>query len=213
MVKTLLKSAAAKIEVPLSEGEISSFCTFYEELIKWGQKINLTALLKDKQRLVEELFVDSLVPLKTIREAGEEETSLLDIGSGGGIPGIPIKIAAPGLDVTLADAVSKKVFFHRHAIRALNLSRIESVHTRLTEAGSPDLEKECFDWAVSKAVSDLKTLGMWARPHLKKRGRLICMKGKGETIISLNGFSAPEIIDYKLPMSGIERRLIVYRKL
>ena len=211
-MRELLKSGSEELGIPLSKEQVNSFSLFYGELEKWGRRINLTALLDDERRLVEELFLDSLAPLVIIREEGRGGDTLLDIGSGGGFPGIPIKIAEPNLKVTLTDSVEKKVLFQRNAIRALSLTDIEASHTRFDDSGSKDVGRESFDWALSKAVADIETLGIWAWPHLKKGGRLTCMKGGAEEAVSIDGYNTPRIHPYTLPLSGIKRRLIIYEK-
>ncbi|MDT8317507.1 MAG: 16S rRNA (guanine(527)-N(7))-methyltransferase RsmG [bacterium] len=211
-MKDLIRKGADGLETEISEEQISDFITFYDEINKWGKKINLTALLNNKEKLVEELFLDSMAPLKIMEGTGNEDITLLDIGSGGGFPGIPIKIINRSIIVTLSDSIEKKVFFMRNVIRALSLDKTVAANVKYGEAGAPGLNKLFFDFAVSKAVATADKLGIWAAPHLKKNGRLICMKSEGEALIRLNGYREPESFPYTLPLSGIKRKLIVYVK-
>lgn len=211
-VENFLIDGANTIGIKVRKDEAQSFETYYKELIKWGSKINVTALLDSKKKIFEELFLDSLAPLLVINRDDNPSGSLLDIGSGGGFPGIPIKIATSSLDVTLCDSIEKKVFFMRNIIRKLNLSQIEALVTKFDDNGSQEAKINHFDWVVSKAVTDIETLGQWARPHLKQKGSLVCMKGPKEEAINLSGFSSPQIINYMLPYSNRKRRLYLYLK-
>ena len=213
-MKSLIKKGASKLGIEISEDQISDFIFFYDELNKWGKKINLTALLNDKTKLVEELFLDSIVPLRIIGKGeASKDISLLDIGSGGGFPSMPIKIMNRSLNITLSDSISKKVFFMRHIIRTLSLDKIEAVNVKYGQDGAADLDKNTYDYAISKAVASIDKLGLWASPHLKEGGRLICMKGENEALIKLDGYKKPEYFPYTLPLSGIKRKLIIYEKI
>jgi 16S rRNA (guanine527-N7)-methyltransferase len=124
-IEEILYKAANAINVSLTLKEIELFKTYLMELKRWGSKTNITAI-RDDLEIVIKHFVDSLSPLKYIPQG----SSLLDIGSGGGFPGIPLKIANPSLDVTLLDSTLKKVNFQKHIIRLLHLNNIKAVHGR-----------------------------------------------------------------------------------
>ena len=212
-MKSLIKKGAVKLGIEISGDQVGDFIVLYNEINKWGKKINLTALLNDKERLVEELFLDSMAPLKVIGEGeATKGSSLLDIGSGGGFPGIPIKIVNRSLSVTLSDSIEKKVFFMRHIIRTLSLKNIEAANVKYDQDGAAELDKYRYDFAISKAVASIDKLGIWAAPHLKEGGRLICMKSASEVIIELHSYKKPECFHYTLPLSGIKRKLIIYEK-
>lgn len=216
-MEELLIKGSDKLGIQLSREQRSLFIIYYNELKKWGSKINLTSLLDDEARLTEELFLDSLATLKIISPPEtchkEDKNLVLDIGSGGGFPGIPMKIANPSLRITLSDSVEKKIFFLKHVIRALHLTDIKAVKTTYGADGAPHIEKKKFHWAMSKAVTDIKSLGLWAGPHLIKGGKLICLKGTKERSIFLDGYLLIDDISYLLPLTRIKRRLFVYEKL
>ncbi len=212
-MKELLNRGAASMGLTLSCEQINAFILYYDELKKWGSKINISALVDNEKKVVCELFLDSLAPLLVIGKENCHERHLLDVGSGGGFPGIPIKITMPSLNVTLCDSIEKKVFFMKNVIRKLSLIGIEAIACKFNHLGSTAIEKSLYDWVVSKAVTDIETFALWAAPHLKKGGILICMKGPKEEAIELNGFSIPEKINYALPLPGHKRRLYLYRKL
>ena len=215
-MRTFINSGAQKLGINLSDEQLSDFENFYDEINKWGRKINITALIGNREKLLEELFLDSIGPIKFINEIAAKkktgEICLLDIGSGGGFPGIPIKIAKPSIHVTLSDSIEKKVFFMRNVIRALSLEKISALNVKYEDNGAAGLDKSAFDFAISKAVAPIDTLGRWAGPHLKDGGRLICMKGPSEEMVLLSGYKNPESAYYTLPLSGIKRRLIIYEK-
>ena len=211
-IAELLDRGSCKMGFSLTPRQLETFCAFHKELVRWGSKINLTALLNDDQRLVEELFLDSLAPLKIIERRGTNTDSILDIGSGGGFPGIPIKIYEPSHQITLTDAIEKKVFFLRHAIRSLSLSSTTALNLKFTNKGAPGLPIDHFDWAVSKAVSDSSVLGFWAHPHLKKGGGLICMKGPGENPQHMEGYEFIDELTYELPFNKFKRFLFLFQK-
>lgn len=207
-----VKSGAESLGVILSDSQAHSFELYLRELKKWGSRMNLTALLKDESKMIEELFLDSLAPLEIIVDKGGLAGRVLDIGSGAGFPGLPLKIAEPAMDLVLADSLEKRIIFLRHVIRTLGLENIEAIKTRFTDEGSGDLEGDAFLFVLAKAVADTGQLCSWARPHLKRGGWLICMKGPNEGGSLEDGYAAPEEKVYTLPFSGLKRYLWLYRK-
>lgn len=208
-----VKSGAESLGVFLSDSQALSFELYLRELKKWGSRMNLTALLKDESKVIEELFLDSLAPLEIIVDKGGLAGRVLDIGSGAGFPGLPLKIAEPALDLVLADSLEKRIIFLRHIIRSLGLKNIEAIKTRFTDEGSTDIEEDAFLFVLAKAVADTGLLCRWAKPHLKRGGWLICMKGPSEGGSLEDGYEAPEKKVYTLPFSGLQRYLWLYRKL
>ena len=211
--KELFSRGAAELGIALSPRELGKFHAFAGELQKWSRKINLTAITGDEEIAVKH-FLDSLTLLKVIGHKGR----LLDIGSGGGFPAIPLKIARHDLRIVSVDAVEKKIIFQRHAARLLGLHDFEALHARGEElargyAGS-------FDWVVSRAFSDIPTFVRIALPLLADRGRIVAMKGRGgrdeaETVaasLAELGVRVVEIIEFRLPVSGDARSLIVMER-
>ena len=198
----------------LTTAELGKFYTFAAELKKWSRKINLTAITADEDIAVKH-FLDSLTVLKVVGPKGR----LLDIGSGGGFPAIPLKIACHDLHVTSVDAVEKKVIFQRHAARLLGLHGFEALHARGEELAAHHAGS--FDWVVSRAFSDIPTFVRIALPLIKAGGKIVAMKGRGgreeaETVaaaLAELGVRVTDVIEFRLPVSGDARALIVMERI
>lgn len=211
--KELLKSGAAALGLELSAAQFAALNQFAEELKKWNRKINLTAITDDEGIAVKHL-VDSLTLLRAVQGEGK----LLDIGSGGGFPGIPVKVAAPGLDVVSVDAVVKKISFQKQAVRLLHLDRFTPLHAR-AESLAADYARS-FDWVVSRAFSDLPSFVSMALPLLKEGGRIIAMKGPGgaqeaESVrdeLARMGVAVSTVLEFPLPGSGDARSLVIMER-
>ena len=167
---SLLSTHAANFGIVLSQNALAKFETYLHALKDWNEKFNLTAI-KDDQGIVIKHFLDSLMPLKFIKPGA----NLLDIGSGAGFPGIPLKIAEPSLDVTLLDSVNKKVGFMKHIIAELGLTGIEAVHARAEDLTKT--KRGRFDVVISRALTNLPDFVKLGESFLKLDGILIAMKG------------------------------------
>lgn len=211
--KELLVTGAASLGVNLTTAELGKFYALAAELKKWGRKINLTAIREDKDIAVKH-FLDSLTLLRIVGAKGD----LLDIGSGGGFPAIPLKIMCHDLHVVSVDAVEKKIIFQRHVARQLGLSRFEALHARAEELSAGHAGS--FGWIVSRAFADLPTFVRIALPLLAEDGHIIAMKGRGgreEAAASLPALrdmevEVKEIVEFCLPSSGDLRALIVIKR-
>lgn len=212
--KELLKNGAAELGIELSPAQFDSLNRFAEELKKWNRKINLTAITDDEGIAVKHL-VDSLSLLKVVRGPGR----LLDIGSGGGFPGIPVKIVRPDLEIVSVDAVVKKISFQKKAVRLLGLTDFTALHVR-AETLAVDYA-EAFDWVVSRAFSDIPSFVAMALPALKGGGRIVAMKGKNaaeeiaaaEGALAKLGATVVAVDEFTLPGSGDGRSLVVIAKI
>jgi 16S rRNA (guanine527-N7)-methyltransferase len=163
---------AKAIEIELDHTQIRLFSAHAIELIKWNQKINITTIT-DPIAVASNHFLDSLVPARLI----PPEAAMLDIGSGGGFPGIPLKVLLPKLSVTLIDASRKKVSFLKHVIRTLKLDNIETLHMRAEDLAVHPSYINRFDIIISRALSSLESYVRLALPLLSDRGVIIAMKG------------------------------------
>ena len=180
--------------------------TFAAELLKWNQKVNLTAIT-DPEGVVDKHLVDSLLVLPEVKGAG----TLLDLGAGAGLPGIPLALALPELRVTLVESISKKVGFMKHVSAKLGLSgRVTALH--LTARGEPEKEGlERAEVVVSRALMDLGPWLKLGRAYLKPGGRLLAMLGQAPSDDAMraaakqHGLALTTARRYRLPLSGDPR--------
>jgi 16S rRNA (guanine527-N7)-methyltransferase len=192
----------------LSSDEIISLELYAAELKKWNSKVNLTAITKDEEIAVKH-FVDSLAMAPFISASDR----LLDIGSGAGLPIIPLKILRPDIPMVSVDAVAKKIHFQRHIIRILNLQNIEAVHSRVEEFHKT--HRHSFNIITSRAFTRLDRFVSLAAPLLSEGGVLIAMKGDqaeceiaaSDEIFEAGGFTVTSIHRYSLPFGMGERAL------
>ncbi len=211
--KELLIRGAAELGVSLTAAELGRFYQFAAELKKWSRKINLTAIHTDEEIAVKH-FLDSLTVLKVVGRKGH----LLDIGSGGGFPAIPLKLVCHDLHVTSVDAVEKKVIFQRHAARVLGLHDFIALHARGEEL--PAHYAGTFHWAVSRAFSDIPTFVRIALPLIRENGKIVAMKGRGgreeahlvSSSLAELGVKVSDVIEFRLPVSGDARSLVVMER-
>lgn len=207
--KDLLTAGISELGLELSAAQLSALDLFAEELKKWNRKINLTAITSDEEIAVKHL-VDSLALLKVVGGG-----RLLDIGSGGGFPSIPVKIALPALEVVSVDAVVKKISFQKQAVRLLNLTGFTPLHVRAETLAEEYAAS--FDWVVSRAFSDIPSFVAMALPVLKEGGRIVAMKGKNtaEEVaaaakeLEKMGARVESVDEFALPGSGDARSLVI----
>jgi 16S rRNA (guanine527-N7)-methyltransferase len=170
---SFLINQAKTIEINLDHTQNRLFSTHATELIKWTQKINLTTITNPIE-VASNHFLDSLVPARFIPPGAR----MLDIGSGGGFPGIPLKVLLPKLSVTLIDASRKKVSFLKHVIRTLKLDNIEALHIRAEDLADHPSYINRFDVIVSRALTSLEFFVRLALPFLTCGGLIMAMKGQ-----------------------------------
>ncbi len=158
--------------IKISEDNYEDYYFYMKEIINWNDKINLTAITDEKEFLVKHL-IDSL----TINSLLEDKNTLIDIGTGAGFPGIPLKIANQKLNVTLIDSVNKKLNVIRDISDKMNLEGIKIIHTRAEDLAMNTKYREKYDIATTRAVSRINTIVEYMLPFIKVGGKAICMKG------------------------------------
>jgi 16S rRNA (guanine527-N7)-methyltransferase len=214
-VEVLLKEGAGEIGVLLTRKMIEKFLVYMEELKDWNRVVNLTSLKKDDSIAVKH-FIDSL----SLGPHLLPGTSLLDLGSGAGFPGIPVKIAKPSLKVTLLEATRKKVHFQQHLIRKLCLVEISALQGRAENLKTEKGITPKFDVVTSRAFSGLEKFLRSGVPFIKKEGCLIAMKGKRaeeeleesrDTLKALS-LEVSKIVNLQLPVNKEKRCLIFINK-
>lgn len=208
----LLVQGASSLGFNLEEDQMEKFSAFMLELSKWNHKINLTAIRGEREIIVKHLL-DSLTVLAHVYLCGK----LLDIGSGAGFPSIPLSIIRPDLAIVSVDAVQKKILFQKHIARTLKLVNFRSVHARVESLTNQS--GELYDFILSRAFSSIKTFAELSLPLLADDGKIIAMKGAGGKEEALKSESelaglmkVESVIEFKLPVSGDSRSLIVLSK-
>ncbi|MEJ2641953.1 MAG: 16S rRNA (guanine(527)-N(7))-methyltransferase RsmG, partial [Desulfosarcinaceae bacterium] len=171
--KQLLTTGAAHFGFRLSDAQVQRFQIFAEELLAWNRRINLTRITAPDEIALKH-FVDSLPG------AGDLETGwrVIDLGSGGGFPGIPLKIVRPDLEITLVDAIRKKVSFQKHICRQLGFRGIECLHARIEKLGEDPAYQGGYQAAISRALTDLDLLCRLAAPLLTVSGVVVAYRGR-----------------------------------
>jgi 16S rRNA (guanine527-N7)-methyltransferase len=210
--QNMIAEGAKVLGIHIEKENIGQFAVHAAELLRWNKRTNLTAITVPAEIAVKH-FVDSIAPAPLI----PPNSSLLDIGSGGGFPGIPLKIMIPSLSVMLIDASRKKVSFQKHVIRTLNLSDIEARHVRAEEIAEDF--SNFFDVILCRALSSLEDFISMSVPLLKKDGLMIALKGKEaekETAAAQSKIRAAQLSltvkKYNLPYLGAERSLICLKR-
>lgn len=211
----IMKDNLNTINVNLSDAQIMQFYKYMNLLIEWNTVMNLTAIT-DAKEIITKHFIDSLTILKHI----EDNSKIIDVGTGAGFPGIPIKIAYPNTKVILLDSLNKRIKFLNETIKKLELHEIEAIHGRAEEYGRNKDYRESFDIAVARAVAPLNVLIEYLIPFVKINGKCLCMKGansqeeieKSIKAIDLLGGEFKETEEFTLLNTDMKRRIIEVQK-
>ena len=211
----LMIAYGKEIDIVFTEEQLQKFYQYMNILIEWNEKMNLTAIVEPKE-IVLKHFIDSLTIIKYI----DQNKTVIDIGTGAGFPGIPIKIVRNDLKITLLDSLNKRVNFLNEVIKELKLENINAVHARIEEYAKNKQYRETYDIATSRAVANLTTLSEYMLPMVKVNGTAICMKGsdinqevlKSKNSINILGGELSKIEEFILPKSDYRRNLIMIKK-
>ena len=211
------KNGLTELGLNLSDFQLGQFMKYYELLVEWNSFMNLTAITEFEEVCTKH-FLDSLSLCKALD--CQKELSVMDIGTGAGFPGIPLKITFPNLEITLLDSLGKRIKFLKEVIEQLGLEKIDAIHGRAEDFAKPDLLRGQFDICVSRAVANLSSLSEYCIPYVKVGGFFISYKSEkiveemasAEKAVHLLGGEFIKQVEFVLPNSDIYRNLVIIKK-
>ncbi len=213
----LLEKLSSDIGYVLSDRQVDQFNDFYKMLVEKNKVMNLTAIT-EYDEVVLKHFIDSIVIYKRISD--DNVKSIMDVGTGAGFPGIPLKILFPDIKLTLLDSLNKRILFLNEVINSLELDDIECIHGRAEDIGHLLEYREQYDLTVSRAVANLSSLSEYCIPFIRIGGKFISYKSgniddelnDARSAIELLDSEIEEVEKYTLPDSDVQRSLVVIRK-
>ncbi len=214
-MKTMLSDGAEKLGTHLTDTQTEQFLKYAELLVEWNNNINLTAITDD-EGIVTKHFLDSLTPLLTDKITG----SVIDVGTGAGFPGIPLKIARPNISLTLLDSLNKRINFLQTVCSELELDGVTFIHSRAEDGGRNKQLREKFDVCVSRAVANLAVLSELCLPFVKVGGVFLALKGpladteieSGKKAVALLGGEIVGVSAFDIPFTDLNHKIIMIKK-
>lgn len=211
------KNGLQQLHIELSEKQMEQFLQYYEMLVEKNKVMNLTAITEFDE-VVEKHFLDSVSLTQQLDL--HQPLKVLDLGTGAGFPGIPLKIVFPELEITLMDSLNKRVLFLQDVISSLQLENIEAVHGRAEEVARNKKYRESFDLCVSRAVANISTLSEYCLPFVKIGGSFISYKSStiedeledGKKGIAILGGKVKDVYKFTLPDSELQRSFVIIEK-
>lgn len=216
-MEKLVQDASALFNVHITGRQVISFLTYEKELLEWNRKFNLTAI-RDSESIRTKHFLDSLSCILAWKAIPPNH--LIDVGTGAGFPGIPLKILYPNMKLTLVESVGKKVTFCQHILQVLGLEQVDVIQRRAEDLGQEPDHREKYDWAVGRAVANLNVLSEYLIPFVKVGGTMLAQKGESgpaeaqsaERAMELLGGKLKQLIPVHLPGVADDRYLILVDK-
>lgn len=216
-MEKLLYESCKQMGITLEQAQIQQFMRYKQLLLQWNEKMNLTAITEDREVILKH-FVDcvSVVPYLDWQECH----SVIDVGTGAGFPGIPLKIVCPSIQLTLLDSLQKRIHFLEEVIQQVGIEKVECVHSRAEDGGKSKKYREKYDCCVSRAVANLAALLEYGLPFVKVGGTFVALKGKdaakeveqAQKAMEVLGGALAEIIDVKIPNTDLNHKIVVVKK-
>ncbi len=216
--KALLSDCCMRMGVPLNEQQLEQFMTYLSLLLEWNERMNLTAIT-EKRDVVLKHFADCLSLIPAI--PNWDGLRVIDVGTGAGFPGIPIKIARPAVEMTLLDSLQKRIGFLEEVVGQLGLDGVSCIHSRAEDGGQNPAYREQYDFCVSRAVANLAVLSEYCLPFVKIGGRLAALKGpdaeqeveQAAGALDKLGGRLTEIRDITIPHTDLSHKLVLIEKI
>ena len=217
-MEKLAQVAQTLFNIYLTERQVMSLLTYERELLEWNKKFNLTAI-RDSESIRTKHFLDSFSCVLAWKTSVPHQ--LIDVGTGAGFPGIPLKILYPNLKLTLVESVGKKAMFCQHIVQVLGLEQVEVIQARAEDLGQNPRHREKYDWAIARAVANLHVLSEYLIPLVRLGGGMLAQKGESgpaeaqsaEEAMKLLGGKFKQLIPVHLPSVAEDRYLVVVEKI
>jgi len=217
-MEKFIQDTQTLLNLRLTPRQVSALQRYEQELMDWNNRMNLTAI-REPEGIRTKHFLDSYTCLLAFRDT--PPNSLIDIGTGAGFPGLPLKIIYPNMRLTLVDSIGKKTTFCQHVVKVLGMEKVEVLQSRAEELGQHKAHREKYDWAVARAVANLNILVEYLLPLARVGGGILAQKGESapaeahaaEGAIRLLGGHLRQLIPINLPGVAEERFLVVVDKI
>ena len=217
-MEKLAQDAQTLFNIYLTERQMMSLAAYERELLEWNKKFNLTAI-RDSESIRTKHFLDSFSCVLAWKTSVPHQ--LIDVGTGAGFPGIPLKILYPNLKLTLVESVGKKAVFCEHIVQVLGLEQVEVIQARAEDLGQNPRHREKYDWAIARAVANLHVLSEYLIPLVRLGGGMLAQKGESgpaeaqsaEEAMKLLGGKFKQLIPVHLPSVAEDRYLVVVEKI
>lgn len=217
LIRRELEDKLLNINISLSEKQYKQIYKYYDLLVEWNKVMNLTAIT-DEVEFANKHIYDSVLIQQCFNM--EHVTSVIDIGTGAGLPGIPLKIVFPHLKITLLDSLNKRINFLNRVVEELDLDDVETIHGRAEDFGKAEEYRELYDLCVSRAVSQLPVLSEYCIPFVKVEGHFVAYKSvatdeeiaNGKKAIQVLGGHIEDVKEIKLLGEEVKRRFVIVKK-
>ena len=217
-MNNFVENARVLFDVHLTERQIAALNRYEQELLEWNRKFNLTAI-RDRDSVRTKHFLDSISCVLAWKS--QPPRRLVDVGTGAGFPGIPLKILYPNMHLTLIESVGKKAMFCQHIVGLLSLEKVDVIGARVEDIGHQPNHREKYDWGIARAVANLKVLGEYLLPLIQVNGAMLAQKGEGapaeiqaaEKAMKMLGGKLKQLIPVNLPGVADDRYLVVIQKI